>query len=184
MVKPVRQTGGLKTIPPRRRCSEDSILASSCSSTPTKVSNSPNYDMHMMSSSASSISSSSRKRSKQSNGESGSSKRHRGKKQRSPGKRQHSDSDEADTIEKRNLHNDMERQRRIGLKNLFEELKYQIPSIRDKERAPKVSILREAASLCNKLNREQEQMTALKKQQQRLLARVKTLRTSLAHQWG
>uniref|UniRef100_A0A1A9ULJ8 BHLH domain-containing protein n=1 Tax=Glossina austeni TaxID=7395 RepID=A0A1A9ULJ8_GLOAU len=43
----------------------------------------------------------------------------------------------ADTIEKRHLHNDMERQRRIGLKNLFEALKKQIPSIKDKERAPK-----------------------------------------------
>lgn len=78
----------------------------------------------------------------------------------------------------------MERQRRIGLKNLFEELKRQIPTIRDKERAPKVSILREAASLCTKLNREQEQINMLKKQQARLLHRVRTLRSSLASQWG
>ncbi|XP_073831235.1 bHLH transcription factor Myc [Musca autumnalis] len=68
----------------------------------------------------------------------------------------------ADTIEKRNLHNDMERQRRIGLKNLFEALKKQIPSIKDKERAPKVNILREAAKLCEALTKEDQQLCELK----------------------
>lgn len=58
----------------------------------------------------------------------------------------------------------MERQRRIGLKNLFEELKRQIPSISDEERAPKVHILRETADLCRKLNKDQEEMKALKMQ--------------------
>lgn len=91
-------------------------------------------------------------------------------------------SEEQETLEKRNLHNDMERQRRIGLKNLFEELKRQIPNLREKERAPKVNILREAANLCNRLNREQEQLNALRKQQQRLYARVRQLRTSLHSQ--
>lgn len=91
-------------------------------------------------------------------------------------------SEEQETLEKRNLHNDMERQRRIGLKNLFEELKRQIPGLREKERAPKVNILREAAQLCNRLNREQEQLNALRKQQQRLYARVRQLRTSLHSQ--
>lgn len=70
----------------------------------------------------------------------------------------------ADNTKKRNLHNDMERQRRIGLKNLFEELKRQIPSISDEERAPKVHILRETADLCRKLNKDQEEMKALKMQ--------------------
>ncbi|XP_021694469.1 myc protein [Aedes aegypti] len=107
---------------------------------------------------------------------------HRNKKQRIPGKtiaRSPESSEEQETLEKRNLHNDMERQRRIGLKNLFEELKRQIPNLRDKERAPKVNILREAAVLCTRLNREQEQLNALRKQQQRLYARVRQLRTSL-----
>ncbi|EDV45721.1 myc protein [Drosophila erecta] len=88
--------------------------------------------------------------------------------------------DEAETIEKRNQHNDMERQRRIGLKNLFEALKKQIPTIRDKERAPKVNILREAAKLCTQLTQEehelslQRQVLAMQlKQQQELLARYK-----------
>ncbi|XP_055616154.1 myc protein [Toxorhynchites rutilus septentrionalis] len=112
---------------------------------------------------------------------------HRSKKQRLPptsstgGKKMPcaESSEEQDTLEKRNLHNDMERQRRIGLKNLFEELKRQIPNLRDKERAPKVNILREAATLCTRLSREQEQLNALRKQQQRLYARVRQLRTSL-----
>lgn len=108
---------------------------------------------------------------------------HRNKKQRIPGKKPVSDSsEELETLEKRNLHNDMERQRRIGLKNLFEELKRQIPNLREKERAPKVNILREAANLCQRLNREQEQLNALRKQQQRLYARVRQLRTSLHSQ--
>lgn len=99
-------------------------------------------------------------------------------------KRQPTDdtADETDTIEKRNLHNDMERQRRIGLKNLFEELKYQIPSLKDKERAPKVSILREAANLCRKYQREEEEKKQLKNMQAKLYNRVSVLRTSLAAQ--
>lgn len=192
----VKTSRGLKTLPPRRRCSdEDSNISSSCSSTPTKKSSGASSSMggyatsHQYIDVTSTSSGSSRKRAHGSSKDNGpsSSKRHRGnKKQRSsPGKRQIStDTDEADTIEKRNLHNDMERQRRIGLKNLFEELKRQIPTIRDKERAPKVSILREAASLCTKLNREQEQINMLKKQQARLLHRVRSLRSSLASQWG
>ncbi|XP_055390143.1 myc protein [Condylostylus longicornis] len=74
------------------------------------------------------------------------------------------DMEEQDTIEKRNLHNDMERQRRIGLKNLFEELKQQIPSIKDKERAPKVHILREAAKLCEQLMHDEKTILQLKNQ--------------------
>lgn len=83
------------------------------------------------------------------------------------------------TLEKRNLHNDLERQRRVGLKNLFEELKCQIPSLRDKERAPKVSILREAAQLCTELSREQETLFALRKQREKLLQTARILKTQL-----
>lgn len=83
------------------------------------------------------------------------------------------------TLEKRNLHNDLERQRRVGLKNLFEELKCQIPSLRDKERAPKVSILREAAQLCTELSREQETLFSLRKQRERLLQTARMLKTQL-----
>lgn len=139
----------------------------------------------------SSSSSNSRKRSKDDrNGKKRHHQHSSSKKQRLPGgksiasasatpARSSDSSEEMETLEKRNLHNDMERQRRIGLKNLFEELKRQIPNLRDKERAPKVNILREAATLCTRLSREHEQLNALRKQQQRLYARVRQLRTSL-----
>lgn len=102
---------------------------------------------------------------------------------RSPAKRAriHPESDsDAENVEKRSLHNDMERQRRIGLKNLFDELKHEVPSTRDKERAPKVVILREAAALCRRLAAEERERDALRRQQARLLARVKQLRVALA----
>lgn len=81
------------------------------------------------------------------------------------------------TLEKRNLHNDLERQRRIGLKNLFEELKCQIPNLQDKERAPKVVILREATNLCHQLSKDQALFAALKRQKERLMQQINTLRS-------
>lgn len=186
------QKNGLRTIPPRRRCSNDDSPNSSSTNTPVKHfisnngGNNPNYTAmptvptgyakKRPSSNGISNGSSKKHRSNNSNGSNSNSK-----KQKTPNKRNFSDSDELETLEKRNLHNDMERQRRIGLKNLFEELKSTIPSIKDKERAPKVNILREAASLCNKLTREHDQYQALKKQQTKLLAKVKQLRASIAN---
>lgn len=87
---------------------------------------------------------------------------------------------ESPDIERRSIHNDMERLRRIGLKNLFDELKKQIPATRDKERAPKVVILREAASLCRKLHLEDIEREKLKKKQNQLMSKLKKLRTMLA----
>lgn len=88
--------------------------------------------------------------------------------------------EEIDTIEKRNLHNDMERQRRIGLKNLFENLKDKIPSLCEKERAPKVNILREATILCTKLTQEDREYEQQLKRRHRLQQRLKYLREQLA----
>lgn len=99
------------------------------------------------------------------------------------GRRSNTDSDsETESPEngRRSLHNDMERLRRIGLKNLFDELKKQIPATRDKERAPKVVILREAAALCRKLNQEDIEREKLKKKQQQLVTKLKKLRTMCA----
>ncbi|KAG6456990.1 myc proto-oncogene protein [Manduca sexta] len=99
------------------------------------------------------------------------------------GRRPNTDTDseaESPEIERRSIHNDMERQRRIGLKNLFDELKKQIPATRDKERAPKVVILREAASLCRKLSQEDIEREKLRKKQNQLVARLKKLRTMLS----
>lgn len=88
--------------------------------------------------------------------------------------------DEIETIEKRNLHNDMERQRRIGLKNLFDNLKEKIPSLREKERAPKVNILREATILCNKLTQENAEHDQQVRRRHRLQQRLKFLREQMA----
>lgn len=88
--------------------------------------------------------------------------------------------EELETIEKRNLHNDMERQRRIGLKNLFENLKDKIPSLREKDRAPKVNILREATSLCNKLTHDDLEYEQQMKRRNRLQQKLKQLRQQLA----
>lgn len=85
-----------------------------------------------------------------------------------------------DTIEKRNQHNDMERQRRIGLKNLFENLKQKIPSLVEKERAPKVNILREATMLCKKLTDQDAEYEQQKQRRNRLQQRLKFLREQLA----
>lgn len=84
--------------------------------------------------------------------------------------------DEIETIEKRNLHNDMERQRRIGLKNLFENLKDKIPSLREKDRAPKVNILREATTLCNKLTADDIEYEQQLERRKRLQIRLRQLR--------
>lgn len=106
------------------------------------------------------------------------------KRARGPGRRPRrpvpdTDSDpEAPELERRSLHNDMERMRRIGLKNLFEQLKEEVPSIRDKERAPKVVILREAAAHCRRLQLEAEQRDQLKRDQLKLLARLRRLRAA------
>ncbi|KAJ8716327.1 hypothetical protein PYW08_013612 [Mythimna loreyi] len=99
------------------------------------------------------------------------------------GRRSNTDTDseaESPEIERRSIHNDMERLRRIGLKNLFDELKKQIPATRDKERAPKVVILREAATLCRKLNQEELEREKLKKKQHQLVTKLKKLRTMLS----
>ncbi|CAG4939470.1 unnamed protein product [Parnassius apollo] len=95
------------------------------------------------------------------------------------GRRSNTDTDseaESPDIERRSIHNDMERQRRIGLKNLFDELKKQVPATRDKERAPKVVILREAAALCRKLREEEYERENLKKQQNKLVTKLRKLR--------
>ncbi|KAI5644156.1 helix-loop-helix DNA-binding domain-containing protein [Phthorimaea operculella] len=109
------------------------------------------------------------------------SRRRRGPGRR--GRRSNTDTDseaESPEIERRSIHNDMERLRRIGLKNLFDELKKQIPATRDKERAPKVVILREAAALCRKLREEDVEREYLKKQQTKLVSKLKKLRTMLS----
>lgn len=190
----VKTSSGVRTIPPRRRYSIES--ENSANTTPSKSFGSLSHSFVKYGNADTGTAPTNRKRQHTSRDErTASNKRYRGKKQqqhhmqqqqlqqqRSPTKRATSDTDETETIEKRNLHNNMERQRRIGLKNLFEELKRQIPNLKDKDRAPKVSILREAANLCRRFNKEEEEKIALRKIQAKLYNRVSVLRTSLAAQ--
>ena len=91
--------------------------------------------------------------------------------------------DEPDT-EKRSLHNNMERQRRIELRNAFEDLRVLVPEVEAKEKAPKVAILRQAAVYCDMLTEIEQvtlaRVTEMKKRQERLRARLSQLRRSLA----
>lgn len=181
----------------RRRASDDDSISSSTStlsskgSTPIKYGSQTPARYVSSHSTTSSHSLSSRKRQapahfKDSNNND-SNKRYKSHKKQKLNHRHHPktitlDQEELETIEKRNLHNNMERQRRIGLKNLFEELKCHIPALREKERAPKVNILREAAAYCTKLRREEEQYNELMKKKHRLLTRLKNLKASIGQQ--
>lgn len=94
-----------------------------------------------------------------------------------------SSDDEPDT-EKRSLHNNMERQRRIELRNAFEELRVLVPEVEAKEKAPKVAILRQAAVYCDMLTEIGQvtlaRVTEMKKRQERLRAKLSQLRRNLA----
>ncbi|XP_076648272.1 bHLH transcription factor Myc [Halictus rubicundus] len=94
-----------------------------------------------------------------------------------------SSDDELDT-EKRSLHNNMERQRRIELRNAFEELRVLVPAVESKEKAPKVAILRQAAVYCDMLNEIGQitvsKVTELRRRQEKLRAKLSQLRRSLA----
>ena len=94
-----------------------------------------------------------------------------------------SSDDELDT-EKRSLHNNMERQRRIELRNAFEELRVLVPAVETKEKAPKVAILRQAAVYCDMLAEIGQitvaKVTELRRRQEKLRARLSQLRRSLA----
>lgn len=96
----------------------------------------------------------------------------------------HNSDSEPEPSEKRSMHNNMERQRRIDLRNAFEDLRLLVPEVSCKEKAAKVAILREAAQYCNKLGiisaNMIKQKVEMKRQQERLRARVSQLRRSLA----
>uniref|UniRef100_A0A6M2DQW7 Putative transcriptional regulator myc-2 n=1 Tax=Xenopsylla cheopis TaxID=163159 RepID=A0A6M2DQW7_XENCH len=81
----------------------------------------------------------------------------------------------------RSAHNDMERRRRVGLRVLFEELRQAVPQLNCREKAPKVTILREAGALCREFRDREEEMREQKREQKRLLERVRELRRELAN---
>lgn len=82
-------------------------------------------------------------------------------------------------IEKRSMHNSMERQRRIGLKNLFVELKEAIPTLDERDRVPKVSILREAIAYCQKLHSDEKLLDDLKRKHNKLMTQFHKLHSTM-----
>ncbi|XP_074098305.1 bHLH transcription factor Myc [Cotesia typhae] len=95
-------------------------------------------------------------------------------------------SDDEPDVEKRNLHNNMERQRRIELRNAFEGLRCLIPDLQIKDKAPKVAILRQGGKYCMKLRESEKKLIAqkleLKKRQDKLRTKLSLLRRCLAKQ--
>ncbi|KAK6634186.1 hypothetical protein RUM44_004794 [Polyplax serrata] len=91
---------------------------------------------------------------------------------------------DVDSSEKRTIHNSMERQRRIDLRNAFEELRKLVPFTAGNEKAPKVVILSYGAEFCKSLTMEETELTRkkaeLRRQQEMLRAKVSQLRRSLA----
>ncbi|XP_063981126.1 transcriptional regulator Myc-like isoform X2 [Diachasmimorpha longicaudata] len=91
-----------------------------------------------------------------------------------------SSSDDEPDVQKRNLHNDMERRRRIDLRNAYEDLRQLVPEIQDKERAAKVTILRQSAKYCSMLREDDEtsitRISELRSRQRKLYRRLQLLR--------
>lgn len=105
-------------------------------------------------------------------------------KRRNVAQQQPNSSDSEPELEKRSLHNNMERQRRIDLRNSFEDLRMLVPEVSSRERAAKVVILREAALYCDHLGDASESMqrkvVELRRRQEYLRSRVSQLRKNLA----
>ncbi|KAK0098957.1 hypothetical protein PV326_011981 [Microctonus aethiopoides] len=92
--------------------------------------------------------------------------------------------DEEPDNDKRNLHNNMERQRRIELRHAFDDLRRLVPEIEAKEKAPKVAILQQAAEYCERLKQIYDENLLIEaaesKRQKKRLARIHILRVALA----
>ncbi|KAI4472766.1 hypothetical protein M0802_016512, partial [Mischocyttarus mexicanus] len=95
-----------------------------------------------------------------------------------------SSEDEVDT-EKRSIHNNMERQRRVELRFHFDDLRKLVPAVEGKVKAAKVTILNQATIYCKQLQHERickkSLASKLRKEQSRLRDRLKFLRSEIAH---
>ncbi|XP_069936752.1 N-myc protein [Cherax quadricarinatus] len=81
--------------------------------------------------------------------------------------------------EKREMHNSLERLRRVDLRNSFEELRLLVPEIQDREKAPKVEILRNASQYCHTITIKEQSLVQekakLTQYQKKLRERLQTL---------
>lgn len=82
----------------------------------------------------------------------------------------------------RDLHNSMERQRRVDLKNAFDSLKQCVPEIADSDRASKLVILDKAAQFCQTLLRRESNLTTEREKEKRRNALMKKKLTLLRTQ--
>ncbi|XP_049808299.1 uncharacterized protein LOC126251735 isoform X2 [Schistocerca nitens] len=100
------------------------------------------------------------------------------------GRRRANADEEPDPCEKRSMHNSMERQRRIDLRNLVERLRTVVPATENNKRAAKVVILREAAKFCREMaatiDSQEVELRSLRSQQTGLQRTLSSLRTELA----
>ncbi|XP_049777881.1 uncharacterized protein LOC126175270 isoform X2 [Schistocerca cancellata] len=100
------------------------------------------------------------------------------------GRRRANADEEPDPCEKRSMHNSMERQRRIDLRNLVERLRTVVPATENNKRAAKVVILREAAKFCDEMtatvDSQEAELRALRSKQTGLQRKLSSLRTELA----
>lgn len=110
--------------------------------------------------------------------------RYGSRKQRSPPKKRRVSVEMESGSDKRNLHNSLERMRRIGLKNLFDDLRNTIPSISQRERTAKVVILNTATAMVGQVQKQEDkciaEKVALKRKQEMLRKRLSELRKSAA----
>ena len=75
---------------------------------------------------------------------------------------------EADKVKDiRDLHNSMERQRRIDLKRAFDCLKICVPELADSDKASKLMILDKAANFCQILKNKESSLNAEKEKHRR-----------------
>ena len=73
---------------------------------------------------------------------------------------------------KRSVHNHLERQRRVDLRNLFEKMRKLIPELAQHEKSPKVQILKKGTAYCLGLSVEENNLVLEKlklEKQNRLL---------------
>ncbi|CAL4070128.1 unnamed protein product [Meganyctiphanes norvegica] len=88
------------------------------------------------------------------------------------GRRRGSPRSDSDDPEKRQMHNSLERLRRVDLRNAFEEVRQLVPELQDRDKAPKVEILKKAADFCKFVTKQDQHMAQererLKRYQQEL----------------
>ena len=98
---------------------------------------------------------------------------------RKPARSDSMSEDEID-MERRQMHNTMERKRRVGLRHCFTDLKNLVPSLEKQKKAAKVTILTMAAKLVYQLMDEENNLSLekdyLMKKREMLIGRLNRLK--------